>query len=112
MIEEKKPFVVYNTNDPSLFTTFELNNGYTIDADHFSIIESVCKSGPYLGFFIDYPFHTFRIRGVFRGFEVVDRDPEIPRFWCIDCTGIPYSSKQKLIVETIKAKIREIQENF
>jgi hypothetical protein len=106
----KKEFVVYNSNDPSLFTMFEVD-GYTFDADHYGIIEAACKRGPFLAFFVDYPFFTFRIRGPFAGFNVGDCDPETPDYWCIDCTGIPYDTTRKNIVETIKAKIREIQQN-
>lgn len=111
-MKENREFVVYNTNNPELFTVFDMPD-LIIDVTHHEIIETVCGAGPYLAFFLEHPDFTFRIRGPFKGIMLSkDADIAISEHWTIDAIALPFEKELKDNAEKIKTEIVAIKENY
>jgi hypothetical protein len=100
---QKNELVIYNTNNPKLFTVVHSRDGRTLSAEQFEIIVTVCKGGPFLAFFNQPDSgEIYRIRGPFRSLST---------YHAIDRTGIQINQSDKTIQE-LKATIQHIKEVF
>jgi hypothetical protein len=101
--KQKNELVIYNTNNPKLFTVVHSRDGRTLSAEQFEIIVTVCKGGPFLAFFNEPDDdQIYRIRGPFRC---------LGTYHAIDRTGIQIKQSDETIQE-LKATIQHIKEVF
>lgn len=101
---KKIELVVYNSNNPDLFTVLHCD-GCSLNLEQFEIIQTACKDGPYLAFFNDdeHVSQIYRLRGPYQGYE---------KFHILDRTGLVIDDDQANIMADILTKISEIKENF
>jgi hypothetical protein len=100
---KKLELVVYNSNNPDLFTVLH-SDGCSLNLEQFEIIETACKGGPYLAFFNGQDLaHIYRLRGPYQGYV---------KFYILDRTGLVVDDDQANIMDNIFTRIAEIKDNF